>query len=100
MESDEFSFGRQLEELKRKAAQVLPPDAEDTHVVSDVSFGPCRGKKCIHLTTAPIHWKEVEYLLHVPGGAVSIVLANLKGKDFDEGPLESKLHTLRISARN
>jgi hypothetical protein len=97
MESDEFSFGRQSEELKRKAAQVLPPDAEHTHVVSDVSFGPCRGKKCIHLTTSPIHWKEVEYLLHVPGGAVSIMLATLKGKDFDEVPLESKLHTLRIS---
>ena len=66
-----------------------------TNEVSDVSFEQCTGKKHVHRMTVPAPWKQVDYVLRVPGGFVSIGLGTLTGVAFDEPPLESKLHTLR-----
>ena len=69
-----------------------------TNEVSEVSFEQCSGKKYLHRMTAPALWKRVDYVLRVPGGFVSIGLGTLTGVEFDEAPLEFKLHTLRLSA--
>jgi hypothetical protein len=46
----------------------------------------------------PAAWKQVDYVLAVPGGFVAIRLGTMTGANFDESSLESKLHTLRLSA--
>lgn len=94
---DEFTFGL-LQLQREQAAKIQQPGVQWTSEVSDVSFGPCSGKKYLHRMTAPATLKQVDYVLRVPGGFVSIGLGTLKGADFDESPLESKLHTLRLSA--
>lgn len=94
---DESTFGV-LQEQHEQTARLEQPGVAATTVVSDVSFGQCRGKKYSHRMTAPAPWKQVDYLLRVPGGFVLIQLGAQAGADFDESPVESKLHTLRLSA--
>jgi hypothetical protein len=67
---------------------------EVTTVVSDVSFDECSGKKYLYRMTAPTPWKQVDYLLRVPGGFVSIGLGTTTGAEFDESPLESNTTAL------
>ena len=97
MAIDEFTFDL-LQQQREQAARVRLPNVSVTTDVSEVSFDRCSGKKYLHRTTAPAPWKQVDYVLRVPGGFVSIGLGTLTGADFDEGPLESRLHTLRLSA--
>jgi hypothetical protein len=94
---DEFTFDL-LQLQREQAAKLQHPGMQETNVVSDVSFEQCSGKKFLHRRTAPVPWKQVYYVLRVPGGFVSIELGTMTGAAFDEGPFESKLHTLRLSA--
>jgi hypothetical protein len=96
MAIDEFTFGL-LQLQREQAAKILQPGVQATNEVSDVSFEQCSGKKYLHRMTAPAPWKHVDYVLRVPGGFVSIGLGTPTGAEFDESPLESKLHTLRLS---
>jgi hypothetical protein len=97
MAIDEFTFG--LLQLQRdQAAKIPQPGGQASIEVSDVSFEQCSGKKYLQRMTAPAPWKQVDYVLRVPGGFVSIGLGTLTGAEFDESPLESKLHTLRLSS--
>jgi hypothetical protein len=61
---------------------------------SVVRFGECRGDKRTSVMIGP-GWKRIDYLLEVPGGAVTIMLDG-GGKGFDESAFEEKLHTLRV----
>jgi hypothetical protein len=63
----------------------------------EISQGECVGKKRMVQTSAPIKSKQVDYLLTVPGGYVLVLLCST-AEDFDELPIESKLHTIRLSA--
>lgn len=97
MAIDESTF-RLLQLQRAQAAVFQESEVQATNEVSEVLFGPCSGKKYLHRMIAPAPWKQVDYVLHVPGGFVSIGLRTLTGAEFDETPLESKLHTLRLSA--
>jgi hypothetical protein len=97
MAIDEFTFDL-LQLQREEAAKIQQPGVQATSDVSEVSFEQCNGKKYLHRMTAPAPWKQVDYVLRVPGGFVSIGLGTLTGVEFDESPLESKLHTLRLSA--
>lgn len=66
---------------------------------SSIRRGVCSGMKHIRRWSKPALSKQVHYLLQVPGGGVTIVLVTTGKADFDESPLESKLHTLRIQQR-
>jgi hypothetical protein len=84
---------------REQAAQSLRRDGRSTVAISDVTYGACGGKKYLNQQTDPVRWKQVDYVLKVPGGYVNIGLGTLTGADFDETALESKLHTLRIGSR-
>jgi hypothetical protein len=99
MAIDESTF-KHLQWQQEQAAKVRQPGIEATDEVSDVSFDQCTGKKYLYRQTAPAPWKQVDYVLHVPGGFVSIGLGTVTGAEFDESPLESKLHTLRFVAES
>lgn len=90
---DESSFeGSQRE--REQTAKLRQPGQQTANEISDVSFDGCSGKKYVF----PAPWKQVDYLLRVPGGFVWVKLSSMSGTDFDESPLEAKLHTLRLSA--
>jgi hypothetical protein len=97
MAIDEFSFDL-LQHQREQTAHRRPPGCQETTEVSDVTFGQCRGKKYLYRMMAPAQFKRVDYVSSVPGGYVTIGLAAKEGVDFDETPLEAKLHTLRLSA--
>jgi hypothetical protein len=62
----------------------------------DVVVGESKGKKYLRIQTAPVPGKQINYVLAVPGGFVSIMLCHTDGRDFDELPFEVQLQTLRI----
>ena len=96
MAIDKFTF--ELLQLQHEQAGKIPqPGVQASIEVSDVSFEQCSGKKYLRRMTTPAPWKQVDYVLRVPGGFVSIGLGTLTGAEFDESPLESKLNTLRLS---
>jgi hypothetical protein len=97
MAIDQFTFDL-LQLQHEQAAKIQQPGVQATNEVSDVSFEHCSGKKYLYRRTAPAPWKQVDYILRVPGGFVNIGLGTLTGAEFDESSLESKLHTLRLSA--
>jgi hypothetical protein len=97
---DEFSFHH----MRRQEETVVavpwfepPPRLEGTRQILDVRFGGCVGKKYLGVQTAPFPWKQVRYLLAVPGGFVSVDIGTLTGANFDESDVESKLHSLLLS---
>ncbi len=98
MAIDESTF-EMLQHQFEETAKLKQPGKEITTEISVVTFGQCQGKKFRIRMTAPAAWKELSYFLAVPGGFVSIGLGTMTGADFDESPLESKLHTLRLSGR-
>jgi len=61
-----------------------------------VRFGECSGYKYIFAQSEPVSWKALEYVLTVNGGFVYATINHKKGRDFDEGVIEAKFHTLRI----
>jgi hypothetical protein len=87
MAIDELSF-----QAMCRQQEYWPQGLPMTRETMDVRFGDCFGKK--HLFREP--FKRVDYLLAVPGGFVSAQFSAL-GAEFDEAPLESSLHTLRLS---
>jgi hypothetical protein len=74
------------------------PRIEGTHENTDAVFGPCHGRKYVYRMTAPAPWKQVDYVLSVPGGYVSVWLGTMTGAEFDEAPVEAKLHTVDLTA--
>jgi hypothetical protein len=95
------AMGESMFELSQRqrefAVKNQPAHVQSMSEISDISIDTCRGKKfCIRMT-APAPSKQVDYVLRVPGGCVSITLSTLTGDDFDESPLEAKLHTLSLS---
>lgn len=97
MAIDESSFeGSQRE--REQTTKLRQPGQETANEISDVSLDGCSGKKYVFRRITPAPWKQVDYLLRVPGGCVWIRLSTMTGADFDESPLESRLHTLRLSA--
>jgi len=83
---------------REQTGKIQRPPVQETTEVLDVSFQECRGKKYLYRMTAPAPWKTVDCVLSVPGGFVDISLGTMTGADFNESPLESKLHTLQLSA--
>jgi hypothetical protein len=79
-----------------KEERIAPPDFEATMEARDICLGLVEGKKYIYKQSAPSEYVRIDYVLSVPGGFVVVVL-NYFGLEFDESPLESKLHTLRLS---
>jgi hypothetical protein len=63
----------------------------------DVQFGEVTGKKYLRLQTAPVHGRQLGYVLAVPGGFANIMLCRTDRREFDETPFEAQLHTLRMS---
>ena len=71
-----------------------------TVTTTNIRRGGCSGKKHVIKPRPKLALsKQVHYMLRVPGGGVSIVLDGTGKADFDESPLESKLHTLRVRRR-
>lgn len=83
---------------EQKRQKLRQPGQETANEISDVSLDGCSGMKYVFRMIKPAPWKQLDYLLRVPGGCVWIQLSTMTGVDFDESPLESKLHTLRLSA--
>lgn len=83
---------------REQTSKLRQPGQETANGISDVSLHGCSGKKYVFRMIKPAPWKQVDYLLRVPGGCDWIQLSTTAGVDFDESPLESKLHTLRLSA--
>ena len=75
--------------------QFRPPSLQQTKKVVDISKGDVKGKKFVIETTAPAYFKSIDYILSVPGGHAR-VLMHSDGKDFDELPIEERLHTIQI----
>jgi hypothetical protein len=97
MAIDEASFEFSQRE-REQTAKLRWPGQQTANEISDVAFNGCSGKKYVFRMIKPAPWKQVDYLLRVPGGCVWIKLSTMTGADFDESTLESKLHTLRLSA--
>jgi hypothetical protein len=57
----------------------------------DVQFGQLKGKKYLRLQTAPVHSRQLDYVLAVPGGFANIILCRTDGGEFDEIPFEAQL---------
>jgi hypothetical protein len=83
---------------------IAPPGIKASSQSLEVSFGPCAGTKYLRVCSAPVPgkqmddvWKQVDYLLSVPGGYVFVFLGTVTGVDFDETELESRLHTVTLS---
>jgi hypothetical protein len=96
---DEFSFEHSQREREQTATRPHPHGMQTANEISDISRGGCSGKKFVFRNiSTPVPLKQVDYLLRVPGGFVWVQLMTAAGADFDESPLESKLHTLRLSA--
>jgi hypothetical protein len=95
---DKFGF-ELLQRQREYSAKIHAPELQATTEVREIQFGKCFGKKYLYQLAAPMRWKQVDYVLRVPGGYVSIFLSTLTGADFDELPLEARLETLRLSAR-
>jgi hypothetical protein len=62
-----------------------------------VHFGEASGKKYERLQTAPVPWRQLDYVLAVPSGFANIILSRTDGREFDEHPFEAQLPTLRMS---
>ncbi len=100
---DELGFESLRHSREQPAVEIkIPgfeqPRMEGTRESADVVFGPCRGRKYVNRMTAPAPWKQVDYLLSVPGGYVSIWLGTMTGAEFDEAAIEVKLHTVGLTA--
>lgn len=92
---DQASFeGSQRE--RELTAKLRRPYEQTANEISDVALDRCSGKKFVFRRITPAPWKQVDYLLQVPGGFVWIQLSTMTGVDFDESLLESSLHTLRL----
>jgi hypothetical protein len=99
---DELAYECLMNSFEFRLAQVEIPGTGQPRLESscgriDVVFGECHGRKYFYRMTAPAHWKQIDYMLCVPGGYVSVWLGTKTGADFDEAPVEAKLHTLRLS---
>jgi hypothetical protein len=97
MAIDEFTFDL-LQLQREQTARRHQPGIQETTDASDITIEQCRGKKYLYRLMSPAQLKRVDYVLSVPGGFVNISLGTMGGTDFDEMPLEAKLHTLRLSA--
>jgi hypothetical protein len=100
---DELNFkflrhSREQPTVELKIPGFDMPPIDRTHESTDVVFGQCCGRKYVNRMTAPAPWKQVDYMLSVPGGYVSIWLGTLTGTEFDEAPVKAKLHTVGLSA--
>lgn len=88
--------------LARKQFESTPavfPGAVDFVIeVQDMELGAATGKKKTTKMYVSPSFKKVEYLLSIPGGTVHATLVSLVHADFDEMPIESKLHTIRVRA--
>jgi hypothetical protein len=71
----------------------------ETITTTNIRRGGVSGKKSVKRWPTSALSKQVYYMLRVPGGGVTIVLDGRGSADFDESPLESKLHTLRLRRR-
>jgi hypothetical protein len=100
MPIDESSFSHmqwQREQSATPQSRSEPPIViQASRQTTCVEFGDCIGKKYFYLQTAPGPWKQVDYLLQVPGGHVSVGIGALDGRDFDEREMEERFHTIRI----
>lgn len=83
---------------REQTSKLQQPGQETANEISDVLINGCSGKKFLFRMIKPAPWKQLDYLLRVPGGCVWIKLGTMSGADFDESPLELKFHTLRLSA--
>jgi hypothetical protein len=87
--------------LQRQREQPLPPGPsglQATVEASDIACAECTGRKYLYQQPAPVPWKRVDHVLRVPGGYLCVFLGTMCGADFDELPIEARLHTLRLSA--
>jgi hypothetical protein len=91
---DKFSFDFMQ---RQQENWVAPPGLEAIREVQVVRHGEVSGTKYVYRQVVPVPWKQLNYLLNVPGGFVSASLSAM-GVDFDEAPFDDKLHTLRLSA--
>jgi hypothetical protein len=98
MSIDEFSF-EHIQHEREQTLKLNHPDQRPlTWTIRDIVAGDCQGRKFVCIMAGSIPWKQVDYVLRVPGGFVSIRLGTMTGADFDESPFEAQLYTLRLSA--
>jgi hypothetical protein len=63
---------------------------------TSVVFEQCYGQKYLYIRAGEAAWKQVDYLLEVPGGFVFVRVGHASGKDFDETDVEQKFHSLAV----
>ena len=90
---DEFSFDALQHQMA--ASFTMPPPIVAHRTASPVTYGESTGYKYVYDQSAPKPWKQVDYLLKVPGGFVSIQVCAM-GADFDEQEFEDRLCTLSL----
>lgn len=77
----------------------LPPprNIEEKRIRSNLTSGGVFGRKELYVMTAPKFFKQVRYLLTVPGGHVYVTIGRFPPCDFDELVLEAQFETLRVN---
>jgi hypothetical protein len=91
---DQFTYDLQRRQMDA-SHQKLPPVVEH-RTASPVAYGESTGYKYLYEQSAPFPWKQINYLLAVRGGFVSINVCAM-GAAFDEQDLEASLHTVSIA---
>jgi hypothetical protein len=61
-----------------------------------VKFGESTGEKFVYSQSGNANWKQVDYLLEIPGGLVEVRIGHEAGRDFDESEIEACLSTLKV----
>jgi hypothetical protein len=90
---DGFAYELLKHQFSHLPAPPAPIERDLRH--SPVQFGAAVGVRFTLVQVKPAPWKQVDYLLQVPGGFVSVRLCAM-GADLDEHELEAKLETLRV----
>lgn len=89
---DEMSFDL----LQRQMAMPLPPQLQNvaSRTSESVTYGEASGQKFVYEVTGKETNRQVDYVLSVPGGYVTV---KIWGSGFNEEELESSFHTLKIT---
>jgi hypothetical protein len=76
-------------------APIMPPPIVAQRIAEPVTFGAVTGNKYLYSQSLPRPWKQVDYLLEVPGGFVMVKVCAM-GAEFDEREVEDRLCTLSV----
>jgi hypothetical protein len=101
---DPFAAARAIQEAMSQTLGLQGPDVPPVNLpryeasddYSEVRYGDVFGVRHLRCQTSPVIWKNVSYLLTVPGGRISGQISTMKPGSFDQAPIEALLSTVRV----